>query len=96
MAGVSAAICLFGLSRWTQSSVIFQEVFNLLPMVSPRTSSRQDLQHTLKQLSGAASLAASTFLKAKRSPLEALQILEQGRGIIARLVIDSRSDTSLL
>jgi tetratricopeptide (TPR) repeat protein len=95
-AGISAAKNLVQLSDWRESAVSFQEALNLFPKVTPRTSSRQDLQHTLQQLSGSASLAASVFLKAGRSPLEALQILEQGRGVIAGLVVDSRSDVSSL
>lgn len=79
-----------------ESARTFQEALNLLPKVALRTSSRRDLQHNLRNLSGSASLAASVFLKAGRSPLEALQILEQGRGVIAGLVIDSRSDVFML
>jgi tetratricopeptide (TPR) repeat protein len=95
-AGIYAAKNLVTFSHWRESAVSFEEALNLLPKVTPRTSSRQDLQHTLQQLSNSASLAASVFLKAGRSPLEALQILEQGRGVIAGLVVDSRSDVSSL
>jgi len=95
-AGLSAAKNLMQLSKWDESATTLQDALNLLPKVALRTSSRRDLQHNLRNLSGAASLAASVFLKAERSPFEVLQILEQGRGVIAGLVIDSRSDVSLL
>ncbi|KAE9363032.1 hypothetical protein N431DRAFT_433247 [Stipitochalara longipes BDJ] len=54
------------------------------------------MQHALQQLSGAACRAASVLLKSGRKAIEALQILEQGRGIIASLVIDSRSEVTTL
>jgi CHAT domain-containing protein len=95
-AGIMAASCLAILTKWTQSSAVFEEVLQILPKISPRTRAKQDMQHALQKLSGAACLAASVFLKSGRAPIEALQILEQGRGIIASLVIDSRSEVTTL
>jgi CHAT domain-containing protein/tetratricopeptide (TPR) repeat protein len=91
-AGILAACCFAILTKWTRSSAVFEEVLKLLPKISPRTRAKQDMQHALQKVSGAACLAASVFLKAGRTPTEALQILEQSRGIIASLVIDSRSE----
>jgi tetratricopeptide (TPR) repeat protein len=96
IAGVSAALKLVRFSRWSESVSILQYVFDLLPKIALRTSSRDDLQHTIENIAGASTLAASVFLKAGLSPLHALQVLEQGRGIISGLVIDARSDVSLL
>lgn len=96
MAGLSAASRLAILSRWTEASAIFEESFRLLPAISHRTSSRQDLQECLRRLPNSASVAASSFLKAGRSKTEALQVLETGRGIIASYVIDSHSDVPFL
>lgn len=45
---------------------------------------------------GAASLMTSALLKAGRSPTEALQMLERGRGVIASLTTAARSDVSIL
>lgn len=94
--GILAASCLAMLTRWSDSAAVFEESFNLLPMVSPRTSAKKDLEDTLKRLAGAVPLAASVFLKAGKSPTEALQVLERGRGVIDSLVIDTRSDVSAL
>lgn len=54
------------------------------------------MQHVLQSLSNLASSFPSVLLKAGKGPLEALQALEQGRGIIAGLILDARSDTSQL
>jgi CHAT domain len=96
IAGLSAASRLAILSRWTEASAIFEESFRLLPAISPRTSSRQDLQECLRRLPNSASVAASTFLKAGRSTTDALQVLEKGRGIISSYVIDSHSNVPFL
>lgn len=94
--GVLAATCLAMLTKWTDSATVFEESFDLLPLIFPRTSDKQDLQHMLKRLAGAVPLAASVFLKAGKSPAEALQILEKGRGIIDSLTIDSKFDVPKL
>ncbi|KAH8689815.1 CHAT domain-containing protein [Talaromyces proteolyticus] len=95
-AGITAALDMNSSRKWGESASILQESLDLLPRATLRTGSRSDLQHTIPNLAGVSALAASVFLKAGKSPLQALQILEQGRGIIAGLVIDSRSDVSLL
>ncbi|KAH6688477.1 CHAT domain-containing protein [Plectosphaerella plurivora] len=51
---------------------------------------------TLNAATGISSLAAATALQAGKDPLEALQVLELGRGIIAGLMMDLRMDVSEL
>ena len=81
---------------WEDSSHVLDEVLQLLRQVTRPTDSREKWQKNLATFSGLASQAASVHLKAGRSPLEALQTLESGRGIIASLMMDVRWDTSRL
>jgi tetratricopeptide (TPR) repeat protein len=95
-AGRSAVYNLRIEKKWNDAAHILVKILHLLPEVTPPTNSRDDLQHTLQQLSGLASSAASIFLKAGKPAVKALQALESGRGIIASLMIDARSDASML
>ncbi|KAF8852137.1 hypothetical protein BDZ45DRAFT_125277 [Acephala macrosclerotiorum] len=96
MAGI---LCLAEEREVTSESAI--ESFNLLsnaikllPRISSRSLGRDDQQHVLIEASGLSSLAASAALQAGRSAAEALSILDAGRGIMAGIVINARSDLS--
>ena len=55
------------------------------------------MQYVLQELLlDLASVFASVLLKAGKSSSEVLQALEQGRGVIASLMLDERSDISRL
>jgi tetratricopeptide (TPR) repeat protein len=64
-------------NNWKEAAGTLDEIRQLLPEVAIPTNSRDDIQSTLRQLSRLASVSASIFLKAGRSPLEALQALEK-------------------
>lgn len=81
---------------WEKGATYFTEYLDLLSKLVPRLGSIHDFQRTLRNLSGFSALTASVFLKAEKSALESLQALENGRGIISNLLIDTRSDISLL
>jgi tetratricopeptide (TPR) repeat protein len=95
-AGTKAARILAHQEKWHEAAQALQQVLELLPKVTLQSNSRDDLQHAFRTLSGLASFTASIFLKAGKSATEALQVLEMGRGVIASLLIDSRSDESHL
>ena len=94
--GKQAAQILGEEQIWEDSSHVQDEVLRLLRQVTCPTDSREKWQKTLATFSGLAARAASVHLKAGRSPLEALQTLENGRGIIASLMMDVRWDLSRL
>jgi tetratricopeptide (TPR) repeat protein len=97
MAGLSAASVLaIVCQRWDESMAVFEESLDLLPTISPHTTARPDLQESLRRLPNSASLAASAALKAGRDPMEAVKILEKGRGVMESFVMNARSDLSLL
>ncbi|KAH0563243.1 hypothetical protein GP486_002188 [Trichoglossum hirsutum] len=72
------------------------EAINLLPYVHNRSLDRQDQQYVVSYFSGLATTACSLALQTRRGPEAALEVLEQGRGVILSLLMDDRSSTSEL
>jgi len=68
----------------------------LLPNLNPPTLSRKNQQHNASETSGLASLAASISLASDDAADEALELLELGRGVMATLRLNLRSDISAL
>ena len=96
LSGKRAAALAIEIQDWGKGALYLAKTLDLLPKVAPRSISNDDLQYVLRQLTGFAALAASVFLRAGKPTLESLQILERGRGVISSLVMDLRSDVSLL
>ena len=82
--------------NWEASAKIVEELIQVLPELTPPLGRRNDLEHSIRSVSGLGSLAASVLLKAKKPPAEALQALESCRGLIAGLMMDANSDVSIL
>ena len=72
------------------------EAINLLPYVHNRSLDHQDQQYVVSHFSGLATTACSLALQTGKGPGAALEVLEQGRGVILSLLMDDRSDTSKL
>ncbi|RHZ62534.1 CHAT domain-containing protein [Aspergillus thermomutatus] len=83
-------------SDWKESASVFAEALGLLPALSPRSLSNADKQYVLMDSHRLASLATAAALNAGKTPFEALRLLEQGRGVIAGLLLDIRTDISEL
>ena len=94
--GRKAANIAIEQQEWQLAAAYLSECIDLVPKISSRSNSHDDLHHVLQQLSGLGSIATWVYLRAGRSIVESLQALEQCRGIISSLIMDSRSDTSLL
>lgn len=88
----SAAHILIGDGQWEEATQALELLLDLIP----RTNSRDDMQNTIRNLSGFASFSASVFFKAGREPAQALQALNKGRGIVASFMIDAKSDSLAL
>ena len=82
------------LKKWEESSNILQDAVVLLPSLSPRSSENTDKQFILSDFSGLASMAAAIALNAGRDAYDALKLLELGRGVIAGLLLEMRTDIS--
>ncbi|PNP51841.1 hypothetical protein THARTR1_07610 [Trichoderma harzianum] len=93
---MAAARILSSQQEWEQSSQLLRDAVLLFPSLSPRSLDRADAQTLLAEFAGLGSLAAATALSAGKTPEEALQLLEHGRGVIAGLLMDMRSDISHL
>ncbi|EEU41787.1 uncharacterized protein NECHADRAFT_87858 [Fusarium vanettenii 77-13-4] len=65
---------------------------SLVPKLVSWSHENLDRQYVLGKVVGLASDAAAAALQAKQSPMVALQLLEQGRGIIGTSLQDMRSD----
>jgi hypothetical protein len=88
-----------------RASRLLSAAVDLLPLTGPRTGHRDDKQVLLETFSGLASEAASLAVRAgalvssvisSERVLECLRLLELGRGIMAGMYLDTRSDTSEL
>jgi len=96
---VHAAITAASLLRdgdFARSCAILKQAVHLLPSTSPRTLNRSDQQHSLSTFTGFASIAAAHSLQSGEDAFEALQLLEIGRGVMASMQLDVRSDISVL
>jgi hypothetical protein len=82
--------------NWERLSEITEIAVNLLPRLSSRSLRQKDQQHWMKHYSGLACCAAAAALEAGKSASDAVRILELGRGVIANLQFETRSDISHL
>lgn len=81
---------------WDRANRALQAAVKLLPSVSPRTLSQTDRQHSISLFAGITSRAVSVSLQCGDGPYKALQLLELGRGVLANLQLETRSDISVL
>jgi tetratricopeptide (TPR) repeat protein len=72
------------------------EAIDLLPYIHNRSLDHQDQQYVVSHFSGLATTACALALQTGKGPEAALEVLEQGRGSILRLLMDDRSNTSEL
>ena len=81
---------------WDRAFEILKNTIELLPRISPRSLTREDIQHSVITLSGLSALAASAALEVKQPASTALALLELGRGIMSNIAIDFRDDLAEL
>ena len=82
--------------RFESAYSLALEAINLLPYVHNRSLDHQDQQYVVSHFSGLATNACALALQTGKGPEAALEVLEQGRGVILRLLMDDRSNTSEL
>jgi CHAT domain-containing protein len=75
---------------------LLESAVNLFQLVSQRSLQQRDQQYNISRLFGIASKAVSISLQCDNDPYRALQLQELGRGVLARLRLDTRSDISVL
>jgi CHAT domain-containing protein/tetratricopeptide (TPR) repeat protein len=65
---------------------------SLIPKLTSKSLPNSDKQHRLSQFVGLASVAAAVALQADKDPLVALELLEEGRGVLAASIEEMRVD----
>jgi len=75
---------------------ILESAVYLLPRLSPRLLKRTDAQFNISKFTEVTAKAVSLSLEDMDDPWKCLQLLELGRGILANLQLEVRSDISAL
>ncbi|RYP61175.1 hypothetical protein DL771_010212 [Monosporascus sp. 5C6A] len=88
----AGAALLRTLSDWEQAHEASSLAVSLIPRLTARSLGNSDRQHVLSQVVGLASNAAAAALRAGKGPLVALDLLEQGRGVLATSLEQLRTD----
>ncbi|WP_406253638.1 CHAT domain-containing protein (plasmid) [Streptomyces atratus] len=88
-------------ASWERAAHLLEAAVRRLPTVAPRRLGRRDQQTNLASLAGLAADAAALALNAPGAPSQqaaarALQLLEQGRGILIGQALDTRSNLTEL
>ncbi|KAF5597501.1 uncharacterized protein FSUBG_8536 [Fusarium subglutinans] len=78
---------------WDKAYEAVKTAMDLVPNLIAQTTSNVDKQDALVQVYGLSSDAAAVALSANRGALAALRFLEQGRGMMAASVEESRMET---
>ncbi|KAH0433899.1 hypothetical protein CcaCcLH18_05651 [Colletotrichum camelliae] len=91
-----AGVLLSLRNRQTEAIEMLEGAVRLLPSVSPRSIKTTEKQRLLEEFSGLASLATAVALDAGKAPEHALSLLELGRGVIAGLLLETRSEITEL
>jgi tetratricopeptide (TPR) repeat protein len=89
-----AAGILADREKWSEACSFMETVIDLLPHISSKMLHNSDKQHRLLSFSVMGSFAAAVSLQAGNGAVEALQLLEAGRGLIGASLLDLRSDIS--
>ena len=77
--------------RWHEAAKGFDAAVSLLSMVAPRSLIRDDQENALGRMAGLASDAAACCVRAGLTD-RAVELLEQGRGILLGQALDTRTD----
>ena len=90
----------YGPEHVAEAARLLRIAVELLPLASPRALKRDDQQYIMSTLAPQgqfiASRAAALSLEVEDEPYEALQLLELGRGVIAGMLLDIRTDITAL
>ena len=95
-AASSCSDLLISQKNYNRAKSILQAAVQLLPTISPRQLKRSDQQFNISQFANITSRAVSLSLADAEDPYKSLQLLELGRGILANLQLEVRSDISVL
>jgi hypothetical protein len=95
-AAIKAVRLLKQLVNWVTAAQIAKEVVRLLPLVNSRSLSLDNQQHVVSQFSGVVSDVCSLILQTDGDAFKAIELLKLDEGAIIGLLMDDRSDISIL
>jgi len=81
--------------RWREAVPAFATAIGLLGLVAPRSLARTDQEHFLHEMRGLAAEAAAACVLAGL-PDRAVELFEQGRGVLLAQALDTRTDLTVL
>ena len=93
-AGSASRLLLTGDKQ--RAKTLLKDAVAILPIVSPRILMRKDQQYNISECAGITALAVSLSIECGEDPHEALSISELGRGMLANMQLEVRSDISRL
>ena len=79
-----------------RAKLLLRRAIELLRFVTPRALNQRDRQRNVARFSGITARAVSTHLDTGGDVYTAIQLLETGRGLLASIQLDYRSDISVL
>ena len=83
-----------GAQDWPRAHDAASKTLILVSLLTPRSLETSDKQHLLMNIVGLASIASAVALNAAKTPSDAVQALELGRGVITGSINELRSDIS--
>ncbi|CAH0024679.1 unnamed protein product [Clonostachys rhizophaga] len=92
--GVSLLGALAAMKRWEEAYLVAHMTVHLVPQLTPRFLENLDKQYLLGTAGQLSCDAAAVALNAGRSPFEAIELLETGRGVISGSLSEIRCDIS--
>jgi len=92
----SCSDILVSQNGYNRAKAILKTAVKLLPTLSPRTLKHGDRQYNISHFSDITPRAVSLAIIDGEDPYECLQLSELGRGILANLQLEVRSDISVL
>jgi len=78
--------------EWASAAEGYRLAVGLLPHLAPGELRRDDQEHRLARFPGVASEAAACVLRRDGDAVEAMELLEQGRGVLLAQAMESRGD----
>ncbi len=81
--------------RWRQAAAGYSAATGLIGLVAPRGLARPDQEHRIGEIAGLGSDAAECYVRAGMVK-EALEVFEQGRGVLLGQTLDTRTDLTAL
>jgi len=95
-AAVTAIELLKQRTQWDLATKVAIDVAHFLPLVNNRSLSQDDQRFVVSEFSGIASDVGALILENRGSAFDALELVELTRGSIIGLLMDDRSDQSIL